>query len=252
MLVFLKDEKEIEGFAKAGKIAGAILSELLGMVRPGMTTGELDRIARARCEEHGVRPMFLGYEGFPAALCASINEGLVHGVPNDRPLEGGDLVSLDIGVDMDGFIGDTASTVIAGEPDARDAAMVERCHAALMRGIDAARVGNRLGDIGAAISKGERKFKVVGNYGGHGVSRHRLHDEPFVSNENLAGEGIRLRAGMILAIEPMLVSGSDNEGKTADDGWTVVLSDGRAAHCEHTIAITENGPIVLTEREQAK
>lgn len=249
MLVFLKDKKEIEGFAKAGKIAGNILAELLGLVEPGVTTGELDRIARRRCEERGVRPVFLGYEGFPAAICASVNEVLVHGVPDDRPLEEGDLVSIDIGVDLDGFIGDTASTVAVGLPSVRDMSMLKHCGAALNYGIDAARPGNRLGDIGAAISKERGKFKVVVNYGGHGVSRGKLHAEPFVSNDDLAGEGVKLRPGMVIAIEPMLVSGEDNQGKTADDGWTVVLSDGRAVHCEHTIAITENGPLVLTERE---
>jgi len=251
MLVFLKDEKEIEGFVKAGKIAGRILAELLSMVKPGATTNELDQLARRRCEEHKVRPVFLGYEGFPAAICTSVNEALVHGVPNDRPLENGDLVSIDIGVDLDGFIGDTAFTVIAGTPTgATDMLMIKHCGAALNRGIEASRPGNRLGDIGAAVSdRGNEKFGLVTDYGGHGVNRGKLHAEPFVSNDNLAGEGIKLRPGMVIAIEPMLVSGDDNEGKTADDGWTVVLSNGRAVHCEHTIAITENGPLILTERE---
>jgi len=250
MLITLKTPEEQKGFAEAGRIAGSVLSVLLAAVRPGAKPSELDEIAREECRKAGAKPAFLGYDGFPAAVCVSVNNGLVHGLPGDRPFEEGDVVSVDVGADVDGFIGDTADTVIAGRARSpKDDELVVCCRDALRRGIEAARPGNTLGDIGAAIAQ-ERRFGIITNYGGHGLDRNHMHSDPFVANEGLPGSGPLLRAGMIIAIEPMLVSGRDIQGRKADDGWTIEVAKGMAAHAEHTVALTEEGPVVLTAREE--
>lgn len=245
LIIYLKGKKEINMFLKAGYIAGLILSKLLSSSVPGITPQQLDEMAKNECKKHNVKPAFLGYNGFPAALCVSVNETIVHGIPSNKPLKIGDVVSLDMGTDLDGYIGDTAETITIG---AENKPVVIRCQEALKRGIEAAQPGNRLEDIGYAISK-EKDFKIITDYGGHGVDRNILHSDPFVNNFGEKGKGLELRPGMVFAIEPMLVTGDDNKGYISKDGWSIKLKNGIAAHSEHTIAITENGPIILTERK---
>lgn len=249
MLVRLKTAEEIEGFAAAGRLAAQIMDRIVEAAKPGVATVELDHRARDACADLGVAPAFLGYRGFPAAICTSINEELVHGIPGGRILLEGDLLKIDIGVDLDGFLGDMASTVTVGKqvPDK----LAFDCQTALMRGIAAARPGRDIGDIGDAISRTAKEggWKVVTNYGGHGLDRNRLHADPFVDNAGRKAHGLRLRPGMVLAIEPMFVDGPDAETKEAGDGWTVLVN-GRSAHCEHTIVVAELGePRILTRKE---
>lgn len=251
MLVRLKTREEIEGFALAGKKAATILARLVDAAKSGTTTKELDNLARIACFEEGVVPVFLGYHGFPAAICVSVNEELVHGIPGNRFLRDGDLVKIDIGVSLDGFIGDTARTVRVGgcRWDNLDKLVLD-CRTALLRGIAAARPGNDLGDISAEIDRTAREggWKTIVNYGGHGIDRGVLHADPFV--DNAKGRRLRLRPGMVLAIEPMFVAGPDADTKVADDKWTV-LANGPTAHFEHTIVVAEFGePHVFTKREE--
>lgn len=251
MLIRLKSAAEIEGFAEAGKIAATILAAVLADATPGITTGDLDELARKLCGEHGVKPAFLGYHGFPGAICVSINEEIVHGIPGLRTLEAGDILSVDIGTDRDGFLGDTARTIVVGgvAPGSPQERLVETCAAALRHGIKAARPGGRLSAIGEAISDTARDagFGLVTDYGGHGLDRGKLHSDPFVWNRAMYGfdEDVELYPGMIIAIEPMLVEGG-GEVRVLDDGWTVV-GGGLAAHFENTIAVTEDGVRILTE-----
>lgn len=251
MLIRLKNAAEIEGFAKAGKIAATILEAVLAEAKPGTTTGELDELAQGLCAEHGVKPAFLGYRGFPAAICASVNEEVVHGIPGSRALEEGDILSVDIGTDLDGFLGDTARTIVVG---GMPSDLVRACDAALENAIRAARPGGRLSDVGQAVARVAKKngFKVAQNYGGHGIDRGRLHSDPFVWNRAMHGfeEDVELYPGMIIAIEPMLVEGESGDVVLLEDGWTVI-AEGSAAHFEHTIAITAEGVRVLTERPLA-
>jgi methionyl aminopeptidase len=248
MLVRLKTLDEIQGFAIAGRIAADIIQMLVDMVKPGVTTGELDQAAKAACAERKVIPVFLGYRGFPAAICTSVNQELVHGIPSDRILLEGDLLKIDIGVGFDGFIGDVAKTVKVGL--SFDKLMFD-CHTALLRGIAIARPGREIGDIGEEISRTakENGWQVILNYGGHGIDRGKLHADPFVENAR-SERRMHLRPGMVLAIEPMFVAGPNAQTEVAKDGWTV-LSSGPSAHFEHTIVISELGePKLLTKREE--
>lgn len=253
MLFSLKNEQEIAGFSKAGRLAAEALDKLCRAAVPGTTTAELDRMARGICEEQGTSPVFLGYRDFPAAICASVDDALVHGIPNGRILAEGDLLSIDIGVDLDGFIGDNAWTVqVGGTGDALDADLIECCAASLDAGIAAALPGRMLSDVSRAMYDvvKQSRFRMVSDYGGHGIERGRLHGEPFVSNVPVLGrEDVELRPGMVLALEPMVVSGKDARGKTDPDGWTIRVADGKAVHCEKTIAVTQDGPVVLTKKE---
>lgn len=248
MLIRLKSAAEIEGFAKAGKIAATILEAVLAEAKPGKTTGELDELARALCAEHGVRPAFLGYRGFPAAICASVNEEVVHGIPGSRVLEEGDILSVDIGTDLDGFLGDTARSIVVGGAPSD---LVRACETALQEAVLAAKPGARLSEVGEAIARVAKKNRlgVVTSYGGHGLDRGRLHADPFVWNRPMHGfnEDVELYPGMIIAIEPMFVEGGVGDVVMMEDGWTVV-ADGPAAHFEHTIAIVEEGRRTLTKR----
>jgi len=248
MLIRLKTQEEIEGFAKAGRLAARILGQLAEEAKPGVTTGWLDRLAREACVVSEAVPVFLGYHGFPAAICTSIGEELVHGIPGDRILQEGDLLKIDIGVDLDGFIGDTANTIRVGRAQSDDLdRMCLDCHTALLRGIAAARSGCDLGDIGEEISCVARQggWKVVVNYGGHGLDRGVLHADPFV--DNVRARTLRLRPGMVLAIEPMFVAGLNADTKLAADGWTV-LASGPTAHFEYSIVVSEFGePRILTK-----
>jgi methionyl aminopeptidase len=251
MLVRLKAPDEVERFAAVGRITADILALLVGAATVGMATVELDRLAREACADRGVIPVFLGYRGFPAAVCVSANEELVHGLPSDRVLRDGDLLKIDIGVGLDGFIGDAARTVRVGgcRHDDLDR-MLADCHVALLRGMAAARPGCDLGDIGEEIGAVARRggWRTVLSHGGHGIDRGNLHADPSV--DNTRARRLRLRPGMVLAIEPMFVAGSDADTRVAKDGWTV-LANGPTAHFEHTIAVSELGePRILTGTER--
>jgi len=232
---------------EAGRVVARTFQRLIEAVVPGTKTRELDRLARREIKSQDASPSFLGYMGYPAAVCVSINEEVVHGIPGDRAIEDGDLVSMDLGAIVDGFHGDAAVTVIAGTGTPEGKALLDATRTALARGIEGARPGNRIGDISAAIEGAIEPlgYGVVREYVGHGIGRN-LHEPPQVPNYGPPGQGPLLKAGMTLAIEPMVNLGG---GKTRalDDGWTVVSADGTpSAHFEHTISITEDGPVILT------
>ncbi len=249
--VQIKTPEQIELMRIAGKVVADTLETLRISVTPGITTGELDLIARDCIYGAGGTPSFLGYYGFPAAICTSINEVVVHGIPGDKVVNEGDLISIDCGAIVDGWHGDAAITVIAStnlQPAIQKLSDITR--ASLDAGIKATVAGNRLGDIGSAI---EAVIRSAGNYGivedyvGHGIGTE-MHMYPPVPNYGKAGEGIELKVGMVLALEPMVTIGSPEVVTLADD-WTVVTTDGNwAAHWEHTVAITESGPQILTVR----
>ena len=244
--VEIKTQAQLDLMRSAGLVVARTLRVLAAAAVPGVTTGELDRLALREIRAAGAEPSFLGYLGYPATICASVNEEVVHGIPGpDRTLRDGDLVSIDCGAIVGGWHGDAAVTVGVGTLSAADAALIAACEAALWRGISAARAGARLGDIGHAVSAGAGRYGVVREYTGHGIGS-QLHMHPAVPNYGVPGRGARLEPGMTLAIEPMLTVGSPAVVERPD-GWTVVTADGsRAAHSEHTVAITPDGPRVLT------
>lgn len=232
---------------RAGAIVARVLEETSAAVRPGITTEELDRIAERTIRELGGTPSFKGYHGYPATICTSVNEEIVHGIPGARVLREGDLISIDAGAIFQGYQGDAAVTVGVGRvsPDAER--LMEVTRRALEAGIAAARAGARLGDISHAIESVARAadLEVVREYGGHGIGR-AMHEEPRVLNWGPPGKGLRLRPGMTLALEPMFTLGGYRT-RQMDDGWTVITADlSLAAHFEHTIAITDNGAEILT------
>jgi methionyl aminopeptidase len=240
---------------EGGKRHAGILRALVEMVHPGVSTQALEDEARRLIEESGDKPAFLYYQPvgakrpFPAALCVSINEEIVHGIPNERPqiLKEGDIVSLDLGLLHKGLITDSAVTVGVGKIDEEAQELLHLTKIALTKGIEQAQPGKTIGDIGAAISKvvSESSFSLAQDLAGHGVG-YAVHEEPFVPNEGLPGVGERLEPGLVIAIEPMLNAGGP-EIKTSSDGYTILTKDGsRSAHFEHTVAITEKGPIILT------
>jgi len=242
----LRAADEVEAIAEACRVVHAILAELRGRVAPGVTTGELDALAEARLADLGARPAFKGYHGFPASICISVNEEIVHGIPGPRRLRAGDLVSLDFGAVKDGWYGDAAITVPVGEPSPLAARLAEVTSQALARGVAAARAGARLGDVGAAVQGCAESagFSVVRDFVGHGIGR-ALHEPPAVPNFGAPGTGILLRPGMVLAIEPMVAAGRP-EVELLGDGWTAISADrSLCAHFEHTIAVTEAGPRIL-------
>ncbi|MDD5655775.1 MAG: type I methionyl aminopeptidase [Elusimicrobia bacterium] len=249
--VELKGAAELAAMRRAGSVLAQALAAVAAAVRPGLTTLELDRIAVAELARRKAEPAFLGYRGFPASLCVSVNDEIIHGIPSDgRRLSEGDLVSLDMGCRCEGFYSDAAVTVGAGAlaPEARR--LLEATRDALQAGIDAMRPGGRLGDVSNAIQRlvEGAGFSVVREFVGHGIGR-ALHEEPPVPNFGKAGTGPRLVAGMVLAVEPMVNAGSW-EARTLSDGWTCVTKDGSlSAHFEHTVAMTERGPEVLTRQE---
>jgi methionyl aminopeptidase len=232
---------------RAGAIVGQVLTLLKRSVEPGVTTKELDDIAFKEILRHGAKPTFNGYRGFPASICASVNEEIVHGIPGKRVLKEGDIIKMDVGATIDGFIGDAAVSVPVGQVSDEAIALMETTRDSLLDGINAAQPGNRIGDIGAAVQKfaEARGYGVVREFVGHGVGRF-LHEDPQVPNYGQAGRGHLLRPGMCIAIEPMLNIG-DWHTRLLDDNWTVVTADDSlSAHFEHTIAITEDGPKILT------
>lgn len=246
--IHLKSADEIARMRAACDIVREVLDELARAAVPGVSTAELDRLARARTHERGAEPAFLGYHGFPAALCVSVNDEVVHGIPSpSRFLAEGDVVGLDFGVVLDGWYGDAARTVPIGRVAPAATRLLEVGREALERAIAAARPGATTGDLGAAVQRyvEGQGFSVVRDFVGHGIGR-RLHEPPHLPNFGRPGAGQKLVPGMVLAIEPMLNAGGA-EVEQLDDGWTAVTADGSlSAHFEHTVVVTENGPEILT------
>lgn len=246
-MIVLKSRAEIKKMRESGRVVAEILQLLSERVVPGVTTLELDRFAEQACKERGVRPAFKGYGGFPFTICSSPNEKVVHGFADSVPLVEGDILSIDFGVIKGGFYGDSAITVPVGAIDAEKERLLRVTQQSLDVAIAAAVVGGRLSDISNAVQSWVEKegFTVVREFVGHGIGRE-LHESPQIPNFGPPGQGPRLRAGMTLAIEPMINAGSPAI-TILKDGWTAVTVDGRpSAHFEHTIAITENGPEILT------
>ncbi len=242
-----KNADELSRLREAGRIVRAVLDEVSAAAQPGTRTQELDRLAEARTRERGARPAFKGYLGYPASICISVNEEVVHGIPSRRTLQEGDLVGLDFGVVHRGFFGDAAVTVPVGRVPEAARRLLDVTREALARGIAAAVAGGRVGDIGAAVQGWveSQGFSVVREFVGHGIGR-RLHEPPQVPNFGARGTGPVLEEGLVLAVEPMVNAGRP-EVRTLGDGWTAVTADGSlSAHFEHTIAITAAGPEILT------
>lgn len=248
-MIHRKSAAEIAVMREAGLVVAAAIAATRAAVRPGVMTGELDAVAEKVIREAGAVPSFLGYHGYPATLCLSVNDEVVHGIPGPRVIHDGDVVSIDCGAIVGGYHGDSAVTVCVGAVPPDVVALVSATEEALRRGLAAVRDGGRMSDIGAAIESYARPlgYGVVEEYTGHGIGR-AMHEDPPVPNvaPRGPGRGLRLTTGLVLAVEPMLTLGSARV-RVLDDDWTVVTQDGMpAAHFEHTIAITEDGPVVLT------
>jgi len=246
-MVILKIPEEIEKIRASNHIVAEILSMLKERVKPGVTTADLDRMSEELVRKKGAKPAFKGYKGYPFSLCISVNSEVVHGMPSGRVLIAGDIVSLDFGVYYKGYYGDAAVTVPVGHISEDAARLIKVTEQGLYNGIEEAIAGNRLGDISAAIQKCVESagFSVVRDYVGHGIGKN-LHEEPQIPNFGVRGRGIELKDGMVLAIEPMVNEGTYRVG-ILDNGWTVVTEDGRlSAHFEHSVAITKNGPDILS------
>lgn len=246
-MIVLKSRSEIERMRDAGKIVAETLALLRDHVAPGVTSLDLERLAEAECKKHKARPAFKGYGGFPYCICASPNEQVVHGFPNDEPLNEGDFISVDFGVIVNGFYGDAAMTIPVGKLSAEKQHLMDVTEQSLRLAIEQVVVGNRLSDISHAVqSSVEREgYSVVREFVGHGIGK-QLHEAPQIPNFGMPGQGPRLKAGMTLAIEPMINAGGP-EVKILSDGWTAVTRDGKpSAHFEHTVAVTDNGPEILT------
>lgn len=250
-MIDYKSAEDLQRMRRAGRIVAATIERVLEAVRPGGTTADLDAVAEAYIRERGATPSFLGYRGFPASICASLNDEVVHGIPSPkRVLREGDILSLDFGAIWEGFHADSAVSVFVGEPLSPEAEKLVRVtEEALEAGISQIRPGARLSDVGAAVQQVAEGagFSVVREYVGHGIGR-KLHEDPQVPNYGAPGRGPQLKPGLVLAVEPMVNVGGWETRVLADD-WTVVTSDGSlSAHFEHTIALTEDGREVLTER----
>ena len=249
MAVVLKSSKEIEKMRRAGQIVREVLELVRSKVKPGATTYDLEKAAEGRLKELGVKAAFKGYHGYPCVLCTSVNSEVVHGIPSPkRVLQQGDIVSVDFGVVVDGFYGDSAITVPVGEIDQDAARLLRVTEESLKAGIAAVKPGNTLGDVGAAVQGVvEREgFSVVRDFVGHGIGS-QMHEDPQVPNFGHRGQGLRLKPGMVIAIEPMVNAGRP-EVMVLDDGWTAVAKDGSmSAHFEHTVAVTADGARILTD-----
>jgi methionyl aminopeptidase len=249
-MVTLKSAREIEIMRRSGQITAKVLTELMKAARPGMATSELDLLAERGIREAGGIPTFKGYNGFPGSICASVNEEIVHGIPGSRILHEGDLLSIDIGTTFDGYVSDSAVTIPVGTISQRARQLLEVTQECLAIGIAEMNAGNHVGDIGASVqAHAERHgYGVVRELVGHGVGR-AMHEEPQVPNYGERGTGMELRPGLVLALEPMITQASPKI-RILGDGWTVVTADGKlAAHFEHTVAVTEDGPRILTLRD---
>lgn len=247
----VKSPQEIERMRKSCRLAAEILDAVAARVQPGVTTGELDQLAGELIRQAGGKSPFLGYRGYPGQVCVSVNEEVVHGIPGKRRVQYGDIVSLDVGIILDGYVGDNATTVGVGVVDPRTQELLQATEEALCAGIAAARAGHRVGDISAAVQSlvEARGFSVVREFVGHGVGR-KMHEEPQVPNFGRAGTGPKLKAGMTLAIEPMINRGT-HDVVMLKDGWTVVTADhAPSAHFEHTVLITDGEPEILTWRRK--
>ena len=247
-MVVLKTSRELKAMRDAGRISSRALKLAGEAVEPGVSTLEIDRIVRKYIEEQGATPSFLNYGGFPARACISVNDVVIHGIPRkNQILKQGDIVSIDVGAFYEGFHGDNAWTFPCGEVSKEAQALMDVTRESLFKGINAARPGNRLGDIGSAVQRyvEARGYSVVRDFVGHGVGAE-LHEDPSVPNYGTPGRGVRLLPGMTIAIEPMVNQGVHTV-ETLSDNWSVVTSDGKlSAHFEHTIAITPDGPVILT------
>src|SRR6266700_2967912 len=247
-MIIGKSQREIEKMRAAGRLVGQVLLELRNMVEPGMTTLEVNDAADRMIRDAGAYPTFKGYNGFPFSICASVNEQVVHGFPSTYELQEGDIFSIDVGVTLDGFVGDTATTIPVGTVSEERLKLIRIAEECLELAIAESRVGNHVGDIGWAVQSYAEAhgYSIVREYVGHGIGR-RMHEDPQIPNYGKPGKGPKIKKGYVFAIEPMIYLGSQHT-KVLADGWTVVTLDGRpSAHSEHTIAITENGPEVLTE-----
>jgi methionyl aminopeptidase len=250
-VIVCRSAAELEKMRAAGRLVGEVLTELTARVAPGVTTAELDELAEARIRRAGAVPAFKGYHGYPATICASINEEVIHGIPNGRRvLNEGDVISIDVGASLDGYFGDSAVTLAVGQVSEGAATLLRVTEESLYKAIEAVKPGGRISDIGHAVQKHVEAygFSVVREFVGHGIGQ-RMHEEPQIPNYGEPGRGPRLTEGMVLAIEPMV-----NAGKAAvkvlQDGWTAVTRDGSlSAHFEHTVAVTADGPWILTARE---
>lgn len=248
-MIILKTPDEIAVMAKASRVVAEALAVLKNTVKPGITTDELDRLAESEICARGAIPAFKGYRNYPKTLCASVNEQVVHGIPSKRTLKEGDIVGLDLGAIVGGFYGDSAVTVAVGRIEEKAAALVRITEESLALAIEQARVGNRLSDISHAVQRHVEAagYSVVTEFVGHGIGR-QLHEEPQVPNYGKPGQGPRLQAGMVLAIEPMVNMGG-SAVRVLDDRWTAVTADGSlSAHFEHTIAIQPSGPALVLSR----
>jgi methionyl aminopeptidase len=253
-MVELKTPAEIDLMRQAGKVVAAALAATRQAAAPGVTLRELDTVAAEVISAHGAKSSFLHYQPhsaatpFPAVICASVNDMVVHGIPGSYALREGDLVSIDCGAHVAGFHGDSAITFSIGDPTPEDAELTEITRQALHAGIAAAQVGNRLGDVSHAVGAigRARGYGLLAHHGGHGVGR-RMHEDPHVPNEGRPGRGLKLRPGLVIAIEPMFIAGGRDSYVTEPDGWGLRSADGtRAAHWEHTVAVTPDGPVILT------
>jgi methionyl aminopeptidase len=253
MVISIKNQQEISAMRRAGKVVAEILQVLKNNVKPGTATRELNNIAEQELAHRGAQSSFKGYRGFPASICISINDEIVHGIPGERVIRDGDVVSLDFGAIVDGYHGDSALTVIAGSGNQKAKKLIQTTRESLEAGIDAAIAGARLGDISSTIQRyaESRGFGVVREYTGHGIGK-AMHEEPLVPNFGKPGQGPELKPGMTFALEPMLTTG-DWRTRVGKDGWVVSTADGSlAAHFEHTIVITGDKAQILTSLHPEK
>ena len=252
-MIVCRSAAEIDRLARVNELVARVLADLKAMVAPGVTTADLDAVAEQRLSEAGAEPAFKGYHGYPATICASVNEQVVHGIPSKRPLVEGDIVSIDMGAKLDGFYGDSAVTVPVGAVTEDATRLLSVTEASLYKGLETVKPGARVSDIGAAVQAHVEAhgFSVVREFVGHGIGT-KLHEEPQIPNYGPAGRGPRLSEGMVLAIEPMVNFGKPAV-KVLGDGWTAVTKDGSlSAHFEHTVVVTGKGCRILTNRELRK
>ena len=254
-MVTLKNQAELDRMRAAGRVVGIALRRVAAAVEPGITLAELDAIGASVIKEHRARPSFLGYQPrsaptpYPAVLCLSVNDVIVHGIPDERRLEDGDVLSIDCGAELDGYHGDAAVTVPVGQVDDAAERLMKVTSEALTAAIAAAVPGARLGDVSHTVETTARPYGLLDGCGGHGIGT-AMHEDPHVANTGRPGRGLRIREGLVIAIEPMLIESGRDDGHTLDDGWSIVTSDGsRAAHFEHTIAVTADGPRILTTED---
>lgn len=251
-MIVCRSAAELERLARVNALVARVLAELAAMIAPGVTTAEVDAVAERRLREAGAEPAFKGYHGYPATICASVNEQVVHGIPSARKLAAGDIISVDLGAKMDGFYGDSAVTVAVGPVSAEAARLLDVTKQSLHEALAVVKAGARLSDIGAAVQRHVEAngFSVVREFVGHGIGV-TLHEEPQIPNYGTPGRGPRLAEGMVLAIEPMVNIGQAGV-KVLADGWTAVTKDGSlSAHFEHTVAVTADGCRVLTRVDAA-